>query len=61
MLAAKAKKVILFGEARERIASLIGRDVPVIKKTRLREAVESAYKNARSGDVVLLSAGLRQF
>jgi UDP-N-acetylmuramoylalanine--D-glutamate ligase len=61
MLAAKAKKIILFGEARERIASLIGGDVPVIKKTKLREAIESAYKDAQSGDVVLLSPGCASF
>jgi UDP-N-acetylmuramoylalanine--D-glutamate ligase len=61
MLTAKAKKIILFGEARERIASLIGEDVPVLKKMKLREAIENAYKEARSGDVVLLSPGCASF
>ena len=51
----------MFGEARERIASLIGEDVPVLKKMKLREAIENAYKEARSGDVVLLSPGCASF
>jgi UDP-N-acetylmuramoylalanine--D-glutamate ligase len=61
LLAAKAKKVVLFGEARNRIESLIGGDIPVFKKAKLREAVESAYKNAQSGDVILLSPGCASF
>jgi UDP-N-acetylmuramoylalanine--D-glutamate ligase len=61
MLAAKAKKVILFGEARDRIASLIGKDVQTLKKTKLKEAIESAYKNAQPGDVILLSPGCASF
>jgi UDP-N-acetylmuramoylalanine--D-glutamate ligase len=61
LLKTKTKKVILFGEARDRIASLIGGDVPVLKETKLREAVESAYKGAKPGDVVLLSPGCASF
>jgi UDP-N-acetylmuramoylalanine--D-glutamate ligase len=61
LLAVKAKKVILFGEARNRISSLIGGDIPVLKEAKLREAIESAYKNAQSGDVVLLSPGCASF
>ncbi|MCX5849964.1 MAG: UDP-N-acetylmuramoyl-L-alanine--D-glutamate ligase [Deltaproteobacteria bacterium] len=61
MLAAKAKKVILFGEARDRIASLIDGHTPMLKKTKLREAIESAYKEAQSGDVILLSPGCASF
>jgi UDP-N-acetylmuramoylalanine--D-glutamate ligase len=61
LLKTKTKKVILFGEARERIASLIGDDVPVLKETKLREAIENAYKDAKSGDVVLLSPGCASF
>jgi len=61
MLSAKAKKVILFGEARERIASLIGENVPVSSKAKMREAVESAYQEAQPGDVVLLSPGCASF
>ena len=61
LLAAKVKKVILFGEARNRIASLIGKDMPTLKKAKLREAIESAYKNAQPGDVILLSPGCASF
>jgi UDP-N-acetylmuramoylalanine--D-glutamate ligase len=61
MLASKTKKIILFGEARDRIAKLIGKDMPELKKANLREAVESAYKNAQSGDVILLSPGCASF
>ena len=61
ILTKKAKKVILFGEARERIESLIGRDVPSEKSRTLREAVESAYKIAAAGDVILLSPGCASF
>ncbi|MEN6420734.1 MAG: UDP-N-acetylmuramoyl-L-alanine--D-glutamate ligase [Smithella sp.] len=61
LLKTKVKKMILFGEARERIASLIGEDVPFLKKTKLREAVESAYRDAVPGDVILLSPGCASF
>jgi UDP-N-acetylmuramoylalanine--D-glutamate ligase len=61
LLAAKAKKVILFGEARNRIASLIGEDMPLLKKAKLREAIESAYKNSQPGDIILLSPGCASF
>jgi len=61
LIASKTKKVILFGEARDRIESLIGKDKPVLKETKLRQAVESAYRSAMSGDVVLLSPGCASF
>ena len=61
LLKTKTKKLILFGEARERIASLIGEDLPVSKKTKLRDAIESAYQGAVPGDVVLLSPGCASF
>ena len=59
--AAKAKQVILFGEARERIGSLIGKSVPTVKEPTLQAAIENAYKSAHAGDVVLLSPGCASF
>ena len=61
LVAKKAKRVILFGEARDRIGSLIGDSAPSEKKQTLREAVESAYQNAQAGDVILLSPGCASF
>lgn len=61
LLAAKTKKVILFGEAQNRIASLIGESVPVLKKLKLGEAIEIAYENSQPGDVILLSPGCASF
>jgi UDP-N-acetylmuramoylalanine--D-glutamate ligase len=61
LLPTKTKKVILFGEAQKRIASLIGESVPVLKKLKLGEAIEIAYKNSQPGDVILLSPGCASF
>lgn len=61
LLAAKAKQVILFGEARDRIGSLIGGDVPAIKEPTLLAAIERASMGAHAGDVVLLSPGCASF
>jgi UDP-N-acetylmuramoylalanine--D-glutamate ligase len=61
LLPTKTKKVILFGEAQNRIASLIGESVPVLKKIKLGEAIEIAYKNSQPGDVILLSPGCASF
>ena len=61
LLKTKTKKVILFGEARERIASLIGKDTPLVKINKLKEAVESAYQDAQTDDVILLSPGCASF
>jgi UDP-N-acetylmuramoylalanine--D-glutamate ligase len=61
ILPRKAKKVILFGEARERIDSLIGNSVEKIKKPNLGDAIREAYKSAAPGDIVLLSPGCASF
>ena len=61
LLMKKAKRVILFGEARDRIGSLIGDGVPAEKNPTLRGAIESAYENAQAGDVILLSPGCASF
>ncbi len=57
----KTKRVILFGEAKDRIASLIGNSVEKIKTQKLIDAVEAAYKSAEPGDIVLLSPGCASF
>jgi UDP-N-acetylmuramoylalanine--D-glutamate ligase len=57
----KTKRVILFGEANDRIASLIGNSVEKIKTQKLIDAVEAAYKSAEPGDIILLSPGCASF
>lgn len=61
VLKKKAKKVVLFGEARDRIEYLIGNEMPSEKSKTLGDAIVSAYKNAKTGDVVLLSPGCASF
>lgn len=61
VLKKKAKKVVLFGEARDRIESLIGNEIPSEKSKTLGEAIVSSYQNAKTGDVVLLSPGCASF
>jgi UDP-N-acetylmuramoylalanine--D-glutamate ligase len=61
MLAAKAKQVILFGEARDRIEFLIGKTVPTVKEPTLLAAIENARRIASAGDIVLLSPGCASF
>ena len=55
------KKIILFGEARENIQRMIGDIVKTSLAPTLREAVEKAYADASTGDVVLLSPGCASF
>ncbi len=57
----KARRVILFGEARDRIEPQIGSVAPVSKVRTLKEAVLLAYREAHPGDVVLLSPGCASF
>jgi UDP-N-acetylmuramoylalanine--D-glutamate ligase len=57
----KTKRIILFGEAKDKIASLIGNSIEKIKIKKLVDAVEAAYKSAKPGDIVLLSPGCASF
>ncbi|MFO7570468.1 MAG: UDP-N-acetylmuramoyl-L-alanine--D-glutamate ligase [Smithellaceae bacterium] len=61
LLHGKVRSLVLFGEARDRIESLIGDAAPMVKEATLREAVARAYLLALPGDVVLLSPGCASF
>jgi UDP-N-acetylmuramoylalanine--D-glutamate ligase len=51
------KEMVLFGEAREKINGLLGGVVRTTLTATLKKAVETAYRSASPGDVVLLSPG----
>jgi UDP-N-acetylmuramoylalanine--D-glutamate ligase len=58
----KVKKLILFGEAKDRIAEELKKFVDIIDiQNDLENSVKSANKNAIIGDVVLLSPGCASF
>ncbi|MBE0666005.1 MAG: UDP-N-acetylmuramoyl-L-alanine--D-glutamate ligase [Candidatus Aminicenantes bacterium] len=61
MIEKKVKTLILFGEARERIAALLGGVVETYQATTLREAMPLAGRSAAAGDVVLLAPGCASF
>jgi UDP-N-acetylmuramoylalanine--D-glutamate ligase len=55
------KAMVLFGEAREKINGLLGGAVRTTLAATLKEALETAYRSASPGDVVLLSPGCASF
>jgi len=57
----RVKQLVLFGEAREKIKGKIGKLVETGVQVTMVEAVLLAYKQARRGDVVLLSPGCASF
>jgi len=57
----KVKKLVLFGEARNRIQTMIGGLVSTSNVATLKEAIETAYRISSPGDVVLLSPGCASF
>jgi len=57
----RVKALVLFGEARGRIAGKIGNLVRTQAAPTLRDAVRTAYAEAAPGDVVLLSPGCASF
>lgn len=57
----RVKKVVLFGEARQKINSVLGGIVETSISTTLKEAVSAAYSQALPGDIVLLSPGCTSF
>jgi len=61
VLKEKAKRLVLFGEARETIGAVIGGIVPTESCPTLREGIATAAAAAAPGDVVLLSPGCASF
>jgi len=57
----KAKRLVLFGEAREAIGVVLGGLVATDSRPTLREGVAAAAAGATPGDVVLLSPGCASF
>ncbi len=57
----RVKRLILFGEAAERIGGFLGGIVPAENAGPLEHAVRRAYEEAEPGDVVLLSPGCASF
>jgi UDP-N-acetylmuramoylalanine--D-glutamate ligase len=55
------KSVTLIGEARERMAAVWEGAAPVSKSATLEEAVDTAFKNAVSGERVVFSPGCSSF
>ncbi len=51
---AKVKKLILIGEAREKLKKAFGDIVPCIEKTTLKDAVYLAFQEAVRGDCIVL-------
>ncbi len=58
---AGVKKVILLGEAKEKIGRALRRVVPLEPALSLREAVLKAFRSASAGEIVLLSPACTSF
>ncbi len=57
----RVKLLILLGEAKEKIAQVIGGTTETYKVNDLKEAVERSKAKATAGDTVLLSPGCASF
>ncbi len=57
----KVKRLILMGEARRRMAQLLGKSAPTVETNTLEEAVHRAFGESTRGDVVLLSPACSSF
>ncbi len=61
LLAAKARAVLLIGDAADKIASQLGDALPIVRSKTLEYAVREAFRQARRGDVVLLAPACASF
>jgi UDP-N-acetylmuramoylalanine--D-glutamate ligase len=61
LLSARARAVVVMGEAAETISRQIKDVVPIIREKELPAAVRSAAKIAREGEIVLFSPGCASF
>ncbi len=61
LLRQKAKRLVLFGEARAAIGAVLGGVVATESHPTLREGITAAAAGAAAGDVVLLSPGCASF
>jgi len=57
----RVKRLILIGEARQRLAKALGKSVPTTEADTLEEAVHRAFDQSKHGDVVLLSPACSSF
>ena len=57
----RVKKLLLFGEARDKIKMILGGVVKTISVPTMKDAVLSAFEDATAGDIVLLSPGCASF
>ena len=57
----KVKRVLAIGESKHLIETALGDLVPVVACRSLKQAVETAFRNARPGDTVLLSPACASF
>jgi len=60
-LKGKVKQLIIFGESKELIEKQIKEIIPIHKVNSIREAIHFGFKNAKSGDSILLSPGCSSF
>ncbi len=60
LLLKKVKALVLFGEAKDLIATMVD-FTPIYKVTNMKEAVRKAYELARAGDICLLSPACSSF
>lgn len=57
----RAKKIILIGEAKEKIKEALKNTIPMNEASSLVEAVRMSFSEAQAGDVVLLAPGCTSF